>query len=860
MSDANEAEEKVPSDTQPNYASAPHADRSLSSVIEAVLQDSDQLLVEVSRVRNNIAKSLSEQPEDVLEKIRRNALIDQYFLTDAPPDPHAADSHSTANPAAALSTQERIAADAQPATELSTFIFIDEDNIAEMEARVANRARFNAAMEAIDAGMAASNVHSDEKDSTVECDPADNETGTTENIGCVSAAASEMEGANQALSGRSVCPLDPLATDRTISSARGLPSDDATLASLLSEEEDKRIDRLMARESMPNEYKPHPKDLRRELEICSRLSGMVPLDRAGVIYPSCEYVQSPFITAIDEAATSLTPRDDTKPLSHRVSALSQRPPLPPFADRLQAGMLETSSVNDSSVSAQTARTTTTLTIGEPSHLSGLGAEIWHKHCKDQQGEIEIIIPKINGVADYLREQRRDREIDEYLSRIDCCLEDVRRNESIIHLDRENLKDLLMDFYMTPDNIDVITDFEAQKHEALQRFSDGVDASGNWPAAHIEMPTIRDALNGDDRAKLDALLGQTRLLAADLVEQDPYYSAENIDNAAKESVALDNIDPTLADAEEEVKKLQEIYPPEQQIAYSTEDVRAPIGLVDPVLRKVFENVHGHNTEDIGSSSSSYQETDYQLDDPPVCGMPDSNDDADVRSNEAEEKMHALPTDSHVLKKQEKMQKYLSRLEEINSTGSTSKIAPKHDSHAATSKNPIAKPRKASIYAAVSSKLKIKDEELDKQLKAAREKLSVHSLATKPTVPRAGALVNDAVNDIVERVTAKDPVLAARLLQDARIEIDNLSFLDEMPPEAVQRVLSSRPASAIHSNSSLSKRNTPAAAASRAPKASRVKSAMSLAVSSQTSLPTTGSTGSQPARTPTKLPQIHGLGPK
>lgn len=303
---------------------------------------------------------------------------------------------------------------------------------------------------------------------------------------------------------------------------------------LLTEEENKRVEALLDADlPVENGFRPSPEDLQLDAEICNQLSMLAPIDRTDLIYASA------------------------------------------FAPSL----LSKPSTTDAETTRETSRTraSTVVTLGAPSYMSEQGSILWKKHTQNLEPieSIDIIAPRLpSGAPDYIKEQRRDRILNQYIQTIDTCLSEVQADKSILQLGPDNLRPLITDFYMSPANFELVP--------GIQRAITGMDRSDDPDNDAInpetprlirdELQAIRRELPEDDRERLDALLEDVHGQAEELVETDSYY--KNLD--VKEYLSRATVLNSMA-AAQEVEQHPEPYAP------PTENP----GITDPLLLQIWK---------------------------------------------------------------------------------------------------------------------------------------------------------------------------------------------------------------------------------------------------------------------------------
>lgn len=163
-----------------------------------------------------------------------------------------------------------------------------------------------------------------------------------------------------------------------------------------------------------------------------------------------------------------------------------------------------------------ANSQTTVRLGPPP-LSEAGMAHWIRRSKDlvtSTGgtEVNLDIPKINGMPDWIREERASQIVAAHLRALESCLQDLQRDEIAEYIARrgkgengaplpaplrrlsaEDLRPLILDFYMTPANM---------------------GASPPDPASGAR---LADGLGEEDRTRLEELLRRTREQATQLLD-------------------------------------------------------------------------------------------------------------------------------------------------------------------------------------------------------------------------------------------------------------------------------------------------------------------------------------------------------
>ncbi|EFO61773.1 Hypothetical protein GLP15_2200 [Giardia lamblia P15] len=343
---------------------------------------------------------------------------------------------------------------------------------------------------------------------------------------------------------------------------------------LLTEKENEKIEKLLAENlSTENAFRPSNEDIRRDAEICAQLSMLVPLDRSDMIYAPT------FTTEVsaDETVETASKRP-SRPYTHNSSS-------------------------------------TFMTLSEPSHMTERGRELWTKHTKGLSlGEpLDIFVPRLkSGVPDYLKEQRRDNILAQYYFAISQCLNEIKKDTSLIHMTGEKVKEILTDFYMTPTNFELVGDLhkavDSAVSSSLPLRSIGDDEAPLTPQL-IQKPEdlVRNILPPEDRKKLDDILSRVRSDALKVLETDEYYKDLNLTEYIKTATALQDLN---VDSESS---------PKSYTAYSHMlDTDDNPGIQDPLLLKIYRKRQAiaQNVDNIENNSCNYSSSisdDYDFED-------------------------------------------------------------------------------------------------------------------------------------------------------------------------------------------------------------------------------------------------------
>lgn len=343
---------------------------------------------------------------------------------------------------------------------------------------------------------------------------------------------------------------------------------------LLTEKENDKVEKLLA-EDLPTEnaFRLSNEDIRRDAEICAQLSMLVPLDRSDMIYAPTFTTEA----SADETVETTSKRP-SRPYTHNSSS-------------------------------------TLVTLSEPSHMTERGRELWAKHTRGLSlGEpLDIFVPRLkSGVPDYLKEQRRDNILVQYYSAISQCLNELKKDRSLIHMTGERVKELLTDFYMTPTNFELVGDLhkamDSVASSSLPLRSIGDDETPLTPQL-IQKPEdlVRNILPPEDREKLDDILSRVRSDALEVIETDEYYKDLDLTEYIKTATALQDLN---ADPESS---------PKSYTAYSRAlDVDDNPGIQDPLLLKIYRErqAAAQNADNIENSSCDYSSIisdDYDFED-------------------------------------------------------------------------------------------------------------------------------------------------------------------------------------------------------------------------------------------------------
>lgn len=342
----------------------------------------------------------------------------------------------------------------------------------------------------------------------------------------------------------------------------------------LTEKENKRVEEIMAG-GLPTEnaFRLSNEDIRRDAEICAQLSMLVPLDRSDIIFAPTFTTDTTIDGTIDTASTS----QKARPYTHTSSS-------------------------------------TIMTLSEPSHMTERGRELWNKYTKGlpMNEPLDIFVPRLkSGVPDYLREQHRDSVLAQYYSAISQCLNELKKDNSVVHMTGKNIQEALTDFYMTPTNFELVSDLHKAMNESASSSiplrSVGDDEAPLTPQL-MQKPEdlVRNILPMEDREKLDNILSKVRNDALEIIETDEYYKDLNLDEYIKTTTALKILDTNSESVLES--------PIEYTRALGTDDNP---GIQDPLLLKIYRerqaaaqksNTMGNNSYDF-SDSDDYDFEDY-----------------------------------------------------------------------------------------------------------------------------------------------------------------------------------------------------------------------------------------------------------
>lgn len=339
---------------------------------------------------------------------------------------------------------------------------------------------------------------------------------------------------------------------------------------LLTEKENERVEKIITEDiSTENAFRPSNEEIRRDAEICAQLSMLVPLDRSDMIFAPTFTTE----TTVDETADTASTSRPARPYTHTSSS-------------------------------------TIMTLSEPSHMTERGRELWNKHTKGLPLDepLDIFVPRLkSGVPDYLKEQHRDNVLAQYYSAISRCLNELKKDTSLVHMTGENIKEILTDFYMTPTNFELVGDL----HKAM----DG-SVSGSIPLRSVgddEVPLtpqlmqkpedlMRNILPLEDREKLDDILSKVRSDALEIVETDEYYKNLDLAEYIKTTTALQdlNIDPESS--------------PKSPMAYTRVlDTDDNPGIQDPLLLKIYRERQAAAQKGSTIENNSYDYNDSISDD-------------------------------------------------------------------------------------------------------------------------------------------------------------------------------------------------------------------------------------------------------
>jgi len=303
--------------------------------------------------------------------------------------------------------------------------------------------------------------------------------------------------------------------------------------SSLSPEEEERIDQILnsdvqRRDEEPVQRKlgtgfyPSVSQMARDAQICAQLAELVPADRIANI---TDLVPVQLVPGPDDDQGSpsnpltgreLNPKGKT---GYNTSSGRQRAPaaIQSEASRKRSKPVQSPKTAGSQrPTLSIASSQTTVRLGPPS-LSEIGRAHWARHSKGlasaaEGTELNLNIPKINGMPDWIREERADQIVAAHLRALDACLQDMQHDEledylakrgrddsgaplaaPVRSLTADELRPLILDFYMTPSNF-------------------GISPQVSGPET-----SLADSLKEEDRERLAELLQKTREQTLSLLE-------------------------------------------------------------------------------------------------------------------------------------------------------------------------------------------------------------------------------------------------------------------------------------------------------------------------------------------------------